>query len=63
MCSLIFPSKIWAKKCTLYTAKYGQCLLNKCPLHLPLREKDRIFQSYPHLSFVLHLTAARVPLP
>ena len=20
---LIFPSKFWAKKCTLYTAKYG----------------------------------------
>ena len=23
MCILIFPSKMWAKKCTLYMAKYG----------------------------------------
>ena len=29
---LIFPSKIWAKKCTLYMAKYGNWFLMCCEI-------------------------------
>ena len=36
MCILIFPSKIWAKKCALYMAKYCTSAGLWNPLSLPL---------------------------
>ena len=36
MCTLIFPSKIWAKKCASYTAKYGSELNSIYNLNSPL---------------------------
>ena len=45
MCIFIFPSKIWANKCTLYTAKYGILLINQCPCHL----FQEVFLEYPSL--------------
>ena len=32
MSILIFPSKIWANKCALYTAKYSSLYFQSCPL-------------------------------
>ena len=48
MCILIFPSKIWAKKHTLYTATYGKYLLHSFLSRL-LREPRRqaAYQSGP----------------
>ena len=55
MCILIFPSKIWAKKCALYTAKYGSRNINNNPKVETVMQVTRISMQENHGVYFIYL--------